>query len=213
MRVEMLTVGMFQSNCFIASCESTGEAIIIDAGEEGKRIVETVRAHNLDVKMIFNTHAHIDHVSGLSDVLEEIKVPVLMHKNDLSVYEAVAKQAVMFGLSAPSVPSIDRFVNEGDEISFGSHTGRVVNAPGHSPGGVLLVFDGEDPPIAFVGDVLFQGSIGRTDLPGSNHQHMIDTLSNVIMKLPDDMIAYPGHGPETTIGREKRSNPFLLELR
>lgn len=210
MRVEMITVGVFQSNCFVASCEETGEAIIIDAGDDAEAILDRVR--DLDVKLIFNTHAHMDHVGALAAVKKALSVPVLMSQDEMDIYRRLPEQGAMFGVPAPELVEIDGFVSGGDMVEFGKLRGRVIETPGHSPGGVCLVFDDLSPPIAFVGDVLFRGSIGRTDLPGANHETMIETLRDVIMKLPDDMIAYPGHGPETTIGFEKQSNPFLIGL-
>ncbi len=212
MRVDMLTVGVFQSNCFIASCEETMEAIIVDAGGDPERILDAVKDLGVAVKMIVNTHAHIDHVTALSDVVAAFSVPVLMHKDEMPVYELIPQQASMFGLPAPALVPIDRFIAEGDTVSLGQMTGHVIDTPGHSPGGISLVFADEKPPRVFVGDVLFQGSIGRTDLMGADHGQMMDTLKNVIMKLPDDMVVYSGHGPETTIGAEKKTNPFLLQL-
>jgi hydroxyacylglutathione hydrolase len=212
MQVEMLTVGMFQSNCFVACCEVTGEAIIVDAGDDADKILSFVQNRKLQVKMIVNTHAHIDHVSGLADVVSALSVPVLMHKNDMPIYESLAQHASMFGLPAPESVKIDRFVVEGDDIIFGKVTGKVIETPGHSPGGISIVFSDAKPSRILVGDVLFRGSIGRTDLPGANHQQMIHTLRGIIMNLPDDMVVHPGHGPETTIGVEKLTNPFLTEL-
>ena len=212
MRVEMLTVGMFQSNCFIASCEETDEAIIVDACDEPDRILDTVRSHGLDVKLVVNTHAHIDHVSGLAGVVAALSVPVWMHEAELPVYENITEQAALFGLQAPELVAIDRFIRGGDEVGFGKLSGRVIDTPGHSPGGISLVFENEDIKRIFVGDVLFRGSIGRTDLPGADPAQMASTLKNVIMALPDDMVVYSGHGPETTIGLEKQTNPFLQYL-
>ncbi|MDH3215804.1 MAG: MBL fold metallo-hydrolase [Candidatus Krumholzibacteria bacterium] len=212
MQVRMITVGMFQSNCFIASCDETGEAIIIDAGDDGDSILKFVRDQKLRVTMIVNTHAHIDHVSALAEVASALSVPVVMHKNEMPIYENLAQHAMMFGLATPASVSIDRFVADGDVITFGRLSGHVIETPGHSPGGISLAFKDLTPPRIFVGDVLFHGSIGRTDLPGANHQQMVATLENVIMKLPEDMVVYAGHGPETTIGIEKLTNPFLVDL-
>ena len=212
MNVRMLTVGPFQSNCFVVSCDETNEAIIIDAGDDAQRILGVVRENELDVKMIVNTHAHIDHVSALPEVVAELGVPVLMSEAEMPVYEAVEQAAMMFGLPAPGRVGIDRFIRGGDTVAFGNLSARILDTPGHSPGHVILVFDDERPPAAFVGDVVFAGSIGRTDLPGADHGQMMETLSNVIVQLPDGMIVYPGHGPETTIGREKATNPFLVGL-
>jgi glyoxylase-like metal-dependent hydrolase (beta-lactamase superfamily II) len=206
----MITVGPFQSNCFVASCDKTGEAIIIDAGDDAAIILDAVSG--LDVKMIVNTHAHLDHVGALHAVKKALGVPVLMHKNEMDIYERLPQQAAMFGLPAPELTEIDRFIAEGDQVEFGNCRAKVIESPGHSPGGICLVFEDLSPPRAFVGDVLFHGSIGRTDLYGSDHAVMMMTLKNVIMKLPDDMVAYSGHGPKTTVGHEKATNPFLTTL-
>ncbi len=212
MNVAVLEVGPFLSNCFIASCEETNEAIVIDAGDDAGNILSYVKDKGLKIQMVVCTHAHIDHVSALAGVTSALSVPALMHRNELPVYEGLPDSARMFGLPIPETTKIDRFVAGGDEITFGNVTGRVVETPGHSPGGITLVFDDTAPPRAFVGDVLFQGSIGRTDLPGSNHAVMMSTLKDVIMTMPDDMVVYTGHGPATTIASEKKTNPFLLAL-
>jgi glyoxylase-like metal-dependent hydrolase (beta-lactamase superfamily II) len=211
-RVDVLTVGMFQSNCFIVSCETTKEAIIIDAGDEGERIVDHVKREKLDVKMIVCTHGHIDHVAGLPEVRAAFDAPVLMHKDEIVLYEHVDRQAMLFGVPAPGTVNIERFVGHGDKIAFGNLAGEVIHTPGHSPGGISIAFPNEKPPAIFVGDVLFRGSIGRTDLMGASERQMAKTLKDIILDLPDDMVVYPGHGPETTIRIERKSNPFLLEL-
>ena len=212
MTTKTLTVGPFQSNCFVLSCDDTKEAIIADAGDEATRILDYVTTNDLKVQFIINTHAHIDHVSGLAEVVEALSVPVLMHQDETPVYDNVAASATMFGLPVPRSTKIDRFISGGDEIKFGNVRGRIIDTPGHSPGGITIVFEDETPPAAIVGDVLFAGSIGRTDLPGADHNVMMSTLKNVIMTFPDDMIVYSGHGPDTTIGHEKGTNPFLLSL-
>jgi glyoxylase-like metal-dependent hydrolase (beta-lactamase superfamily II) len=212
MRVHSLTVGPFQSNCHIAACEETGKAVIFDACDEAARILDLVEREKLDVTLIVNTHAHLDHIGALAQVKSALGVPVVMHEKELPVYEATPQQAAMFGLHAPEVPAIDRFIKEGDRIEVGNSTGVVRETPGHSPGGVIIFFAGEQPPVAIVGDVIFRGSIGRTDLFGADHGEMIDTLRDVIIQLPDDTIVYSGHGPDTTIALEKRSNPFLVDL-
>lgn len=213
MNVVVLAVGPFQSNCFIVSCEKTKEAIIVDAGDDGDRILSHIDENHLRVKLIVNTHAHIDHVTALAEVKSALAVPVLMHENEMLIYRNLAQAAMMFGLAPPASTTIDRYIRGGDTITFGTLTGKVIDTPGHSPGGISLMFDDVTPPRVFVGDVLFSGSIGRTDLPGADHQQMMRTLKDVVMEWPDDVVVYSGHGPETTIGVEKRTNPFLLELR
>jgi glyoxylase-like metal-dependent hydrolase (beta-lactamase superfamily II) len=212
MNVAVLEVGPFLSNCFVVSCEETNEAIIVDAGDDASNILAYVEDKGLEVQMVVCTHAHIDHVSALAHVTLALSVPALLHRNELPIYEHLPEAARMFGLPIPETTKIERFVAGGDEIKFGKVTGRVVETPGHSPGGITLVFEDATPPTAFVGDVLFQGSIGRTDLPGSNHAVMMSTLKDTIMTMPDDMVVYSGHGPATTIGTEKKTNPFLQAL-
>lgn len=210
-RIQSLTVGPFQSNCHIVACERTGEAVIFDAGDEAPRILATVRAMNVNVKAVINTHAHIDHVSGLAPVVEALGVPVFMHHADVPIYDTLAESAMLFDLPVPGQVKIHRWLEEGEIVHFGDLEGRVMLMPGHTPGHIIVVFDRTTPPRAIVGDVLFQGSIGRTDLPGGDHAAMMQTLRR-FLPMPDDMIVYPGHGPETTIGAEKKWNPFLAPM-
>lgn len=210
-RIQSLTVGPFQSNCHVVACGHTGEAVIFDAGDEAPRILATVRAMNVTVKAVVNTHAHIDHISGLADVVAELGVPVFMHRGETPVYDAMAQSAMMFGLPIPKQVKIDGWLEEGEIIRIGELAGRVMLMPGHTPGHIIVVFDHAVPPRVIVGDVLFQGSIGRTDLPGGDHDVMMHTLKRFVT-MPDDMIVYPGHGPETTIGAEKKWNPFLAPI-
>lgn len=212
MRVKMLTVGAFQSNAFIVSCEETKEGIVVDACDDARAILDDIAQNGITIRAIVTTHAHIDHVTALAEVAEAVSAPILMHQSELPIYESVPQQALLFGLPAPTVVDIDRFVRGGDQITFGKLVGEVIETPGHSPGGISIVFPGESPPKVFVGDVLFRGSIGRTDLYGADHEQMMETLRESIMTLPDDTIVYPGHGEETTIGHEKHTNPFLLQL-
>ncbi len=212
MRTDVLAVGMFQSNCYVVSCEKTRQAVVIDPGDEGDRIVGHVMGGGLDVKMIVCTHGHIDHVAALPEVAAALGAPVVMHKDELVLYQNIDRQAAFFGLPAPGMVAIDRYVSGGEKLTFGEVTGEIVHTPGHSPGGISIVFKDEKPPVVFVGDVLFRGSIGRTDLMGASERQMAKTLREIILQLPDDMIVYSGHGPETTIRIEKRSNPFLIDL-
>ncbi len=210
-RIESLTVGPFQSNCHIVVCGETGEAVIFDAGDEPERIIATALALNANVKAVVNTHAHLDHVAGLAGVVEALRVPVFMHRLDLPLYEEVGPQAQMFGLPAPPTVPIERFLEEGDVVRVGNLSGKVMLMPGHTPGHIIVHFEDATPPRAVVGDVLFRGSIGRTDLPGGDHDVMMKTLER-FLPMADDTIVYCGHGPATTIGDEKRQNPFLAPL-
>ena len=212
MRIDMLTVGMFQSNCYVVSCEKTKQALVIDAGDEGNRIEAHVRKERLEVQMIVCTHGHIDHVAALAELKAALGVPVAMHRDEIVLYRNVDRQAMLFGLSTPGTVEVDRLLSGGEKITFGEITCEVVHTPGHSPGGISIVFKDEKPPVIFVGDVLFRGSIGRTDLAGASERQMVETLKEIIMGLPDDMVVYSGHGPETTIRTEKRSNPFLIDI-
>lgn len=212
MKVKILTVGMFQSNCCIPYCPETKEAVVIDPGEEGERILSFISDNRLDVKYIVNTHAHIDHVSALTEVAGSLRVPVLLHKEDDFIFNNLAYQGSLFGLEAPKGVTIDRFVEDGDEIAFGRETLKVVHVPGHSPGSIALLADSVRPHIVFSGDTLFKGSIGRTDLFGGSFDQIMESLRDVFLALPEDTIVYPGHGESSSIGAEKRYNPFLLQL-
>jgi glyoxylase-like metal-dependent hydrolase (beta-lactamase superfamily II) len=211
-RVDTLAVGPFQSNCHIVSCDETGQAALFDPGDEDERILEAINKLGAKVTAIVCTHAHLDHVSALPEVAAALKVPVLMHRAELPIYEMVDAQATMFGLSAPGRAAIDRYMEDGEILEVGNLRARILLSPGHSPGSVCALFDGASPAHIVVGDVLFQGSIGRTDLPGGDYDIIIDTLRTRFLPLADDTIVHPGHGPDTTIGWEKRANPFLAPL-
>jgi hydroxyacylglutathione hydrolase len=210
--IRTLSLGMFQSNCYIVSCGDTREAVVIDAGDEGEVILKTIDELHVNVTAILETHAHLDHVGALDEVKPALGVPVCMHKDDIPVYNTVGRQAAMFGLQPPRTVSIDRLLEDGEEIPIGRLTARVMHAPGHSPGSVCYYFGDQSPPRIIVGDLLFKGSIGRTDLPGGSYGTIIETLIRVILPLSDDTVVYSGHGPETTVGEEKRFNPFLAPL-
>lgn len=209
--VEALTVGPFQSNCYVAACRRSQEAILVDAGDDADAILAAVTRLSVRVTGIVCTHAHIDHIAALPALCESLAVPVSMHRAALPMYEMAGAQASSFGLEPPGQVEIDRIVEAGDEIRFGELVASVRWTPGHSPGGICLYLDLPDTPVLFAGDVLFQGSIGRTDLPGSDEKSMRATLRS-LLALPDETRVYPGHGPDTTIGAERRSNPFLLPL-
>lgn len=210
--IQMLPVGMFQSNCYIVSCSDTGKGVIVDAGDEPETILAAVDEAHLVIEAVWTTHGHLDHVGALAGVVPALGVPVYMHRDEVDTYRALGHQASMFGLTAPKAVSVDRILETGEEIGFGNVTARVLHAPGHSPGSACFWFGDESPPRIIVGDVLFQGSIGRTDLPGGSYETMIETLRTVILPLPDETVVYSGHGPQTTVGDEKRFNPFLAPL-
>lgn len=211
-QVEMLSLGMFQSNCFIVSCSETRQGVIVDAGDEAETILAAIDRLHVRVTAILETHAHLDHVGALYEIVPALGVPVCMHKDELKVYENIKPQSAMFGLQAPRRVNVDKVLETGERIQFGKLTAEVLHTPGHSPGSVSFYFASETPPRVFVGDVLFNGSIGRTDLPGGSYGTIVETLTNVFLPLPDETIVYSGHGPETTIGYEKKFNPFLAPL-
>jgi len=209
--IEALVVGPFQSNCYIASCTATHDAMIVDAGDEDKRICQVVGRLGVNVVAIVCTHGHLDHVSALPGVRAALGAPVFMHRAEIPVYEMVDAQAASFGLPSPGTVPIDRVLDDGDSFALGKLRVTVRWTPGHSPGGICLLLAEPTPPVAFVGDVIFRGSIGRTDLPGSDAGAMRTSLRG-LLSLPGDTVVYPGHGTATTMETEKRTNPFLLSL-
>ncbi len=207
--LECLVVPPFQSNCWILGCEETREGVVIDPGDEAG-ILKTLKAHKLTPKYLIHTHGHLDHVSATAAIQRETGAPVLIHEADQIFLDNLTLQGTTFGLSAPESPTVDQYIHEGERISFGQFTLSVLETPGHSPGGICLKLEGEK--ILFVGDTLFQGSIGRTDLWGGNYEQLLDSIRGKLWPLDDNTVVYPGHGPSTTIGAEKRENPFLQGL-
>jgi glyoxylase-like metal-dependent hydrolase (beta-lactamase superfamily II) len=207
--LECLVVPPFESNCWILGCSETEEAVVIDPGDAAG-ILQTLKTHQFTVKYLIHTHGHIDHVSATATIQQQTGAPVLLHEADQILLDNLTLQGTMFGLTAPPAPTVDKYICEGDEINWGQHTLSVIDTPGHSPGGVCLNLEGEQ--ILFAGDTLFQGSIGRTDLWGGDSEQLLDSIQEKLWRLDDDTIVCPGHGPRTTIGREKRENPFLQGL-
>jgi len=205
MMIEMITVGAFAENCYVAGCPDSSAAVVIDPGDEIHRITDRIQQLGLQLKYILLTHAHIDHVKELKAFQALYDAPVLMHQADEFLLDNLATQAAAFGLTTSGRPSIDRFIEEGDTVEFGNQRLSVFHTPGHSPGSITFT----DQQSAFVGDVLFAGSIGRTDLPGGDMATLLTSIRDKLLPLGDDVIVYPGHGPSTTIGQERLSNPFL----
>jgi hydroxyacylglutathione hydrolase len=210
-----IPVGMLQCNCTIIGDPESREALVIDPGDEVTRILELLGRHRLTVKAIVSTHAHIDHVGGLSRLHQYTGAPILMHRDDLPLYQGMEIQAAFLGVPTPELTDIDQLLKEGDALSWGSFQANVIHTPGHTPGSVCLYLPKDAGTIAvptprlFAGDTLFKGSIGRTDLWGGSMDQINDSLRNKLMQLPDDTIVYPGHGPSTSIGQERETNPFL----
>ncbi|MBZ5696431.1 MAG: MBL fold metallo-hydrolase [Acidobacteriia bacterium] len=216
---EVLPVGMLQCNCSILGDPTTGEAIVVDPGDEVERIIEILHRHKLKVLAIVSTHTHIDHVGGLAALHRATGAPVLIHEADLGLYKTLDMQAQWLGIPTPETVKIRDFVKEGDTLRWGGFAARVLHTPGHTEGSISLVVEPGatthahkvQPAAALLlaGDTLFQGSIGRTDLPGGSFPKIMRSLHEKLMALPDEMIVYPGHGDLTTIGEEREHNPFL----
>jgi glyoxylase-like metal-dependent hydrolase (beta-lactamase superfamily II) len=202
--VEILTFELtpFAMNCYVL--KDGGQAIVIDPGEDAPELRRALVG--CDVKMICNTHCHIDHCGGNAGLVAHTGAPLACHKADLMLLHALEQQSMMFGVASAESPEPDQFLEEGDTIDVGSVRLRVLHTPGHAPGHIVLVGDG----FLFAGDVLFAGSIGRTDLPGGNHAQLLASIHEKLLGLPSDTVVYSGHGPTTTIGRERASNPFLV---
>jgi hydroxyacylglutathione hydrolase len=251
-----IPVGMLQCNCSIIGDPLTREALVVDPGDEVTRILDLLGRRRLTVKAIVSTHAHIDHVGGLAKLHQYTGAPVLMHRDDLQLYQAMDVQAAFMGVLPPDLTEVDQLLKEGDVLRWGSLEARVIHTPGHTPGSVSLYLphdagkisltdkgfkvdetsgvemdrqetgNGSDSrngeaektaaektdarvPQLLAGDTLFKGSIGRTDLWGGSMEEIMDSLRSKLMQLPDATIVHPGHGPMTTIGQERETNPFL----
>jgi hydroxyacylglutathione hydrolase len=210
---EILPVGWLQCNCSIFGDREGGDAIVIDPGDGPDEILAVLRRHGLKLSLIAITHAHIDHVNGARKLKEATGAPVYMNYGDLGLYRSLPEQAMWIGLPSPPEPAqIDAPLKEGDVIRVGAAEGTVLHTPGHTKGSVCLYFPDAGGKILFAGDTLFRGSIGRTDLPGGSTEQILLSLHNKLLALDDDTVVIPGHGPVTTIGEERESNPFLQEL-
>jgi hydroxyacylglutathione hydrolase len=209
--LEIRAVPPFYKNGFVAGCERTREAVLIDPGDEVAMLLDIVKQQQLTVKYILLTHAHVDHVTGVARAKKAVNAPVCLHQDDAFLYDAVHQQAELFGLYTDTPPPIDHFYDLTETLSFGGYDVNVHHTPGHCPGGVCLQMGPSGTPgrDLFVGDTLFAGSIGRTDLPGGDHGTLLRSIKTVLFAFGDDAAVYPGHGPKTTIGQERRTNPFL----
>jgi hydroxyacylglutathione hydrolase len=201
-----LPVGMIQTNCYIAACEETKEAAIIDPGGNPERILAEVERQELTVKLVLNTHAHFDHTDANGAIVEATGAPLALHPEDEPLLRA-SGGAALFGLHADPSPLPDLELRDGDELELGTLCFRVLHTPGHTPGHVCFYEAGQG--VLFDGDVLFYRGIGRTDLPGGNWQQLMDSIQRILFALPDETVVYSGHGPATTIGEERQLNPWL----
>ena len=205
MLLKQLEVGPLMVNCYIVGCEKTRQAAVIDPGDETERIIDMAKEMNLEIKQIINTHGHMDHIAGNSDMKRITGAEIFIHPEDADMLTSPrGNMSVFFGVPVDS-PAADNFLEEGDTHVLGKLEFQVLHVPGHSPGSVCLVIDN----IAIVGDTLFNGSIGRTDFPGGSLEQLTDNIHRKIFALDDSTKILPGHGPATTVGRERRHNPFL----
>lgn len=203
-RVVTLTNGAFAENCYLVADPATGDAAIVDPGEEADRFLARLRREGWTLRAIWLTHGHVDHVAGVAAVRAATGAPVWLHPADRPLYDRAADQARAFGLACDPPPPPDRAFAGGEAVEVGGLRFDVLHTPGHSPGGVCLAGHG----VAFVGDLLFAGSVGRTDLPGGDAAALLASIRNTLYALPGDTVVHAGHGPATTLGAEKRSNPF-----
>ncbi len=200
--VETLTVGIFGSNSYLVSCPETREAVVLDPGAEGGKIAERIRDLGLKVTAIVNTHGHIDHVLANLHIKNATGASLIMHPEEVPLYR---KPGFILSFFTRKLPSPDREIKEGDKVNFGKCRAEVLHTPGHTPGGITLYICG----CLFTGDTLFAGSVGRTDMWGGSMNRLLESINKKIVPLPEDTVVYPGHGPPTTVGEEKKQNPFI----
>jgi glyoxylase-like metal-dependent hydrolase (beta-lactamase superfamily II) len=210
--ITTLVVSPFEQNCRIVVDRETGDAVIVDPGDDPRRIVKAVKDSGGTVKVILATHGHLDHVGAVAPVREALRAPFAIHRADRPILNLLEEHGRMFGVEGLRVPDVDLDLAEVDEIPFGKGIVRVLKTPGHTPGGCTFLFldrkDGHEMPVGLFGDSLFHLSVGRTDLGGDPRVYS-KTLKNVILALPDDVVVHSGHGPSSTMGVERAQNPFL----
>jgi hydroxyacylglutathione hydrolase len=208
---EIRAVPPFMKNGYVIGCEHTREGVIVDPGDEVNLLLDAAEQHRVSIKHILLTHAHLDHVTGVARAKQATGAPVWLHRDDDFLYRAVVQQGLAFGFRVDPQPPIDSFYDGEGPVRFGRYGAWIYHTPGHCPGGVCLAIgqDGSPDRVLVVGDTLFAGSIGRTDLPGGDHATLLRSIRDVLFRFPDSTVVYSGHGDPTTIGTEKRTNPFL----
>jgi len=208
MRLKTLVVGPLEVNCYIIAPAAGREAVVIDPGDDGETILKVLQEEGWTLTAILNTHGHFDHIGANGLLKEKTGAPILIHVQDAPLLPAAAEHARLFGMAGTPSPEADRFVDDGETLTLGALTFDVLHTPGHSEGGVCYRMGGR----LFTGDTLFAASVGRSDLPGGSFRDLMVSIQNRILPLGDGIAIYPGHGPASTIGREKRTNPFLADL-
>jgi glyoxylase-like metal-dependent hydrolase (beta-lactamase superfamily II) len=211
MLIETRAVAPFFKNGYVVGCEETREGVLIDPGDDVHELLAAVEAHRLTIRYILLTHAHLDHITGVGTARRVLGAPVGLHKDDEFLYRAVVQQGMAFGIRVEQQPPVDFFYEDSGPWRFGTYGAWVLHTPGHCPGGVCLAIgrEGDASRTLFVGDTLFAGSIGRTDLPGGDTVTLLRSIRQVLFSFPDDTAVYSGHGQPTSIGRERKTNPFL----
>jgi glyoxylase-like metal-dependent hydrolase (beta-lactamase superfamily II) len=208
MILQTLLVGPLGVNCYVLADEKTREAIVVDPGGNARDILNALQHHRLQVTAIVNTHAHFDHILALNEIRATTHAPFMLHADEVPVLAAAKVSAASFGMGISPPAPADRLLKDGDTIAVGALQFKVLHTPGHTPGGICLL-EGKN---VFVGDTLFQGSIGRTDFPGGDYATLMSSIRDKLLPLADDTVVYPGHGSPTTIGEEKQLNPFVRPL-
>jgi glyoxylase-like metal-dependent hydrolase (beta-lactamase superfamily II) len=205
LQYEVIVNGVFGENCYLVWDDTSGKGIFIDPGDEPERLLAAAARRRVAVEGICNTHGHIDHVGAVASIRSALHVPFALHPDEAPVLKSLPMQAAMFGLPVPAMPEVDIPLADGAAVTAGGVAGTVICTPGHTPGGVCFLFEN----LLFCGDTLFAGSIGRSDLPGGNGRQLITAIKERLLSLADGIIVLPGHGPSSTVGEERKTNPFL----
>jgi hydroxyacylglutathione hydrolase len=205
---ETLVVGPLGVNCFILGCAESGEGVVVDPGGEPDKIIATITRLGLHIPCVINTHGHFDHVGGNRKLLEHTGAELLIHEGDVLYLSRAAEIAVKYGAQSENSPQPDRFLEDRMMISLGNYRIEILHTPGHTPGGSCLYIAAEG--LVITGDTLFADGVGRTDFPGGSHNELINSIRTKLLVLPDTTKVYPGHGPSTTIGHERRYNPYII---
>ncbi len=213
MLVETFPVGLLQCNCVVIGDPASGEAIVVDPGDEPARVQQVLREHGLRCRAILITHTHIDHVGAIAELKDATGAKLMLHRADVPLYDMLGVQASWLGgmLAAPERAAVDEHLEHGDRVKAGALEAETLHTPGHTPGSLCFHFAAAEP-LLIAGDTLFAGSVGRTDLPGGDFEQELASIRDRLLTLDDRTRVIAGHGPETTIGRERRRNPFLQEL-